>query len=333
MRQVMTGFIQGRIWIILLAAVVILAAVIVLQPFSSARDTTADDVAAAWNESVGRLGITPVYPPAEDFYVGDLLAVLYKVNTAPNDVTRKTALPGKATRIAYIDLRNDIQSANAGQPVFPDTGDFKTGQVFYRDNLQEVESAAPNGRIGLSLVAFPGVAVTHKTKASASFNWALSTLGFGRDNEQAEQIRIPTALTYGAPISSAFVKLDKWCADPNTRIRCSDAYVRRALAYSVDSSVLATANGRYDTFIDLHFVYRVFMTREIEESQTIAGERTANLKITGGNAATAPADGDPGIKTPAPGLPQALQISESRTGAKWACIKCSNDRSCLAIAP
>ena len=45
-------------------------AVLALRP--GPPDPTGDDVAKAWNDSIARLGIQPVYPPEEDLVVGDI---------------------------------------------------------------------------------------------------------------------------------------------------------------------------------------------------------------------------------------------------------------------
>ena len=90
------NFVWTRIWKILFAVLAVVFAVFVVRPFKSIPDPGPEDVAAAWNTSIGRLGIQPLYPPTEDFGVGDVLAVVADSENVP--------LLGKAVRIAHIDL-------------------------------------------------------------------------------------------------------------------------------------------------------------------------------------------------------------------------------------
>jgi hypothetical protein len=85
---------------------------------------TEKDVAAAWNEGIARLGILPVYPPGEDFYVGDVWAVIAGANVPGTNESKsagQTTLLGKSVRIANIDLRKEMQAAKNQQPKFSDT--------------------------------------------------------------------------------------------------------------------------------------------------------------------------------------------------------------------
>lgn len=280
-----SSFTHRWIWLILLAFL-ILVIILLIQPFGSSADTTAENIAAAWDEGIARLGISPLYPPAEDFYVGDVWAVIADVETPGTNSSnpqpaalQATSLIGKSVRIGYVDLREAMQTANDGQPLFPDTTDYKTDDKFHQESLLEIDKPPPSQKIALSLAAFPGVTITHKINATVSAGWGLGSLGLGRQNQQLEQIRIPIAETYGAPVGAAFIRLDEWCADPKTRIFCTDAYARHILAYAVSKHVLDQSDGKYNLQIALQFIYRVFMTREIDHTQLVSGDVAANLQF------------------------------------------------------
>jgi hypothetical protein len=125
-------------WQILVAVLILLFAVFVVRPFKSIPDPGPEDVAAAWNTSIGRLGIQPLYPPTEDFGVGDVLAVVADSENVP--------LLGKAVRIAHIDLR-DLILASTVEPVFADTADLAAGSSFRKQDRTEVATDSKDRRI------------------------------------------------------------------------------------------------------------------------------------------------------------------------------------------
>jgi hypothetical protein len=48
-----------------------------VRPFSTIDlGSKSEDIASSWNASISRLGISPIFPPQEDFYVGDIWAVI-----------------------------------------------------------------------------------------------------------------------------------------------------------------------------------------------------------------------------------------------------------------
>jgi hypothetical protein len=151
-----------------------------------------------------------------------------------------------------------------------------------------MSDVSQDDRVALTLTAFPGIEIKHKVRVAASFGLGLGALGLGGQDQELEQIRIPIAETYGAPVGSAFIRFDEWCTDPKTRIFCTDEYARRIMAYSVNEGVLETANGKYNTKIALEFVYRVFMTREIDRNNLIGGGGGANLQVNAKQGAEIP---------------------------------------------
>jgi hypothetical protein len=256
-------------WLGALAAALFFV-VIVMQLLAPRADADAEDVASAWNQSIARLGILPLYPPGEDFYVGDVWAVIADEQNAKSEnsidptIPQKSTLIGKSVRISNIDLRSEIQTARNNQPLFGDTSERKPGVGFRKQEYLETKDQSSEGRIALTLAAFPGITISHRTKAVGSLGWSFGGLGLSREDQHIEEIRIPVAETYGAPSGAAFLRLDQWCADRKTRIFCSDEYVRRIIAYSVSDGVLSTKDGNYTTRIQLRLINRVYLTREIE---------------------------------------------------------------------
>jgi hypothetical protein len=64
------------IWPALSVVVVAVFTLLVVRPFGKNPIPTGDDIAEGWSDSIGRLGLTAVFPPDEDIYVGDIFAVV-----------------------------------------------------------------------------------------------------------------------------------------------------------------------------------------------------------------------------------------------------------------
>jgi hypothetical protein len=229
------------------------------------------DVAESWTDSVNRLGLLPVYPPEEDFNVGDLWVVIASSGGKPVPIL------GEGLRVGHIDLRSYVGKPK-DEPVFAETTEQEK-DGFRR--LNPVELPAPNPgseKISLTLAAFPGVTIRHSISASGTAGGSLAALAGGRDDVEIEELRIPVAETYGVPAAAAFAELDKYCSsDSKWHIICTDEYARRALAFAVTDRVLNTSNvngnDRYSEGLQLRLVYRVFLAREIAHKQYRAGTR------------------------------------------------------------
>ncbi|WP_426409476.1 hypothetical protein [Bradyrhizobium ganzhouense] len=240
-----------------------------VKPFGHAPEPTSDDVATAWNKSIGRLGIQPVYPPSEDLFVGDVWAVVADSDDTP--------LLGKSVRIGRLDLKPELV-ANGPPLVFADTAANDSAKNYRPSDRLESAPAAAGSRIALTLSAFPGITIVHSKSAAASageFGW----FGARKDENRNETIRINTAESYGVPSVDALLKFDDWCAAAATKLMCSDTFVRKVLSYAVSDKVLATKDGAYTSRLQLVLVTRVYLTREIEQGSTTASQGSASAQV------------------------------------------------------
>jgi len=103
-----------------------------------------------------------------------------------------------------------------------------------------------------------------------------------------EEIQIPSTETYGAPTVAAIGKLTLFCADKDTGIYCTDAFVRRAIAYVTDDRVLAAHEGRYLARLQISLVIRTFSTREIQQKRVHKDSRSGQLSSTAESGASGP---------------------------------------------
>lgn len=260
-----------RKWIVfgLIGLTVLAIAIFYVKPFSHVPEPTADDVATAWNKSIGRLGIQPVYPPSEDLFVGDVWAVVADSEDTP--------LLGKSVRIARIDLKAEIVG-NAPPLLFADTAAEDAAKKYRPSERLEGTPVDASGRIALTLSAFPGVTIVHSRSAAASAGDA-GWFGATKEEKKNETIRINTAESYGVPTVDALLKLDSWCAAAATKPFCTDVFVRKVLSYAVSDKVLATKDGAYTTRLQLVLVTRVYLTREIEQGNTAASQGSAGAQL------------------------------------------------------
>jgi len=230
--------------------------------FKEEEPVTAASIAASWNSSIAKLGITPVFPPEEDLHVGDVWAVI-------EDADENQAILGKAVRIAHISLREDLKrEASFKRPTFSATAELENGKKIRKQSSYEVESTEAGDKIRLSLAVFPGITVNKSVRSSSIAERLGLNLGLSGGRSDIEEINIPISETYGVPAGVAAARLDIWCKDPATQLYCSDEFLRRVMAFGVNERVLATKDGSYTAKIQLRLVNRVFMTREIEHRRT-----------------------------------------------------------------
>jgi hypothetical protein len=297
-------WLRSWFWQLLATVALVALAFVLIRPFSEQRDPDAADVAAAWNDSIQRLGILPLYPPAEDFYVGDLWAVIVaNDDSAQKQQPGRSTLAGLATRVQYIDLRQEMQEARQRQPIFSETIEVpKQSASFRKVGSAEIGDTPPTSQIITTLAAFPGITITHRTRGTVSLGYSVFGFSIGRDNQRIEEIRIPVAESYGVPTVTAIARLNEWCQAPSTAFYCDDEHVRRLIAFSVDNGVLALENGKYRTRIQLRLVTRVFLTREIQHRRSVVGAGSAS----GQAGATKPAEKPPNGETPTANSPPSL---------------------------
>lgn len=297
-------FLVSKFWQITTAVLVLVVAAVIVRPFDQIHDPAPEDVATAWNRSIGRLGILPLYPPTEDFAVGDVLAVVADSDNVP--------LLGKAVRIAHIDLRDSILSSNVA-PLFADTAD--KGSSYRKQDRLEVQPEAANRRIALAISAFPGITITHVTESGAAAASTGGWFGSSRKGQSVEEIQIAGAETYGVPTVDAIVRLNNWCRDANTKAYCDDSFARQALAFAVSDRVLATKSkdgdqkvetkskaetAAYATRLQLQLVTRVYLTREIIQRRLDEGAGGAAIQALANPSQVVP-PGQPSGKPVDPG--------------------------------
>lgn len=249
--------------VVLLAAALI-AFFYIVRPFDPALPEH-DDTAALWSESMSRLGIEPLYPPQEDFHVGDLFAVVSAYDDE-DGVTKEKApnrpLLRKSVRIAHLNLR-PISLGDPTAPRFAAT--IMDGNEASLDQEREEVDAPPasSSKIAVSLVSFPSITIRRGESGNASWTDRLPFAG-SRTLDHEEVITIKIAESYEANPVAATALLGKWCAEDSHRFACSDQFARKIIAYTVNNDVLDVREDKYVYRITLKLITKVYMTRRFE---------------------------------------------------------------------
>lgn len=279
---------------ILSAVVVALVAVVIWKWVRPGEPPLAadQDVGTLWSESISRLGIQPVFPPQEDFYVGDIYAVISAYDEEGGQTREKAPnrpLLRKSVKIGHIDLRN-FSMGTPGAPVFAATKIESDKTASTIQDQQEVPATA-DGRLKVTLVAFPGLKVSDDSNVDASFlDWF--SLSAGRRSHQDEMVTIKVAETYGASNVESVLALNNWCAAKETKLYCSDAFARKMLGYVVNNEVFDVRDNKYVYRLDVKLVTRVYMTRAIDfrrsNDGSVGGSIGEEARKSGAPASAAP---------------------------------------------
>jgi hypothetical protein len=226
----------------------------IIRPFEDGKDAASklEDVASSWNASISKLGISPLFPPQENFFVGDLWAIVSD-GPAPGYL-------GKGVRLAHIDLSEAIK------------GEQK--------NRTDLESIIPSNQVDqtksvqarFSVLAFPGVSISRTEDDRAGS--ALAVFGFNasRKMKVLDELKIPVAFSYGAEMVDAILRFYEFCDDQKTRIKCTERFARNVLATTLDEKISPSSPDSNKFKIRLQLVTRVYLTNSILHKQGYSGD-------------------------------------------------------------
>jgi hypothetical protein len=283
------GLLRGGIVLVLAVAV------IAVWRFGRPDKSSEQNIVAEWNETIQSLGIDPVFPPEEDLYVGDLLAVIVADRHAERVAAKKQPLLNRAIKLAHLDLSADLIENYKTLPLFPATTD-RPGDV----DKAWAEAPQPSGifsppdvRRVPAIAAFPGFTIHRQASQSGGLSSSLQgALGFAMQDSDDVLLKIPFVETYGLPSLLANYRLNLYCADPFNKDVCSDETLRRHLGFVTQGLFDTEINPethqlRYVMDVELALVNRVYMTRAIEQKRARGGDRAASLDF-GGQSVTLP---------------------------------------------
>ena len=248
------------------------------------------DPEGQWTRAIAQYGIEPVFPPEEDFAVGDLFVQIVSDDdpdpNARNRVEKSTPFRATAVKLDHIDLRTELDRIYAMLPFFgeltsePGSGASQTDPGLFRRQ-----------RKALPIAAFPGVTVSGTKQAAgrlSGIGWGL--FGFGASSEDVERLELPAIETYGLPSVAAQMALNTYCSAADTKKICSEKTARKYLRPLVGDRVLAQyidprdLQPRYAVTVRILMVNRVYLARAIINQVRVGRAETGSAQLSVGEA-------------------------------------------------
>jgi len=303
----------------LAGAAVVLLAVLITRWSTGAKVDDFDAVAKDWNGAIRRLGIEPAYPPEEDIHVGDLFAAVVKDNAGDLDTL---ILSARAIKLDHIDMDADLKQQYEKLPLFPAT----LPKPQHPDDIWEQQPAhaelftgEATKRTLLPLALFPGFSISHARNAASAISWIAGRTqlagNLGGSSSDTITLHVPVAETYGVPSLIASGHLVDYCR--RTPRICTSSLIRDQLSSVVgginDKMKDDRTKDRFD--VELYVVNRIYMTRSIEQSDSISSMVNASAKDSAAPDAAKPADGAGGTDAAPTGSLAARASEDSTTGA------------------
>ena len=229
-----------------------------------------DTVAEQWARGLANLGIRPIYPPTEDFHVGDIWAIAYaNTSNAPNATV---PLFPRAIRLAHVPMRDEILADALRRPRFSATSQVEAERSEVARLLRE-EGAGEGAAIPLASVTFPGSTTRRTIDASIEGRWLSNVFDGSRRDTVVEEVRLLKPAGYGVPAEVAAIALARWCRREQNR--CTRVYALRMLEYA-----LGEIAGDSDSIsVEITFVSYVFLARAIERVVRVERNGAANLAL------------------------------------------------------
>jgi hypothetical protein len=216
------------------------------------------NVARDWHASISKYGLEVLYPPQEDFHVGDIWAMPISAAKENTDIHRR------AVRIGSLDLTKLWNSAPGTHPQFEDTPEKSaTG---YRLMPKRVVLSAPSASEGipLTIAEFPDLSITRAYQGGGQWSLAGWFGGADAQGDLVERISIPAVATYGASAVDIYGGYLRWCRAKETRALCTDKVVRQIFSYT-NPWILDDKDGAYLHKLQLVVIARVYLMREINQ--------------------------------------------------------------------
>jgi hypothetical protein len=259
------------------------------------------DPEGQWSRAIAQYGIEPVFPPEEDFAVGDLFVQIVRDEdpdpSARGKVEESTAFRATAVKLDHIDVRPELDEIYAKLPFFgelaSETGSGQTDPGLFRHQ-----------RKALPIAAFPGVTVSGTQQAAGRLSgMGLGLFGFAASNENLERLELPAIETYGLPSVAAQTALNQYCSATYTKTICSEETARRYLRPLVGDRILAQyldprdLKPHYPIKIRLFMVSRVYLARAIINQVRFGRAESGNLQLSAGERSVEPPRPPPTLGT------------------------------------
>lgn len=232
------------------------------------------EMSRKYTEAARALGLNPVYPPREEFQIGDV----YLVSSVPDDPDGAVSV-----WIGTVDeLRDEANAFLKTRVIFNSTGAGTDGKTI---GITQEDMASPDVAIrdeqratSLTIAAFPSITMQAGMTASTGLTGAMAAFGFGTSEQTTVTLDFNDVRTYGVPkvlvaqtYQSAAVqrfggeRFDLGALELPEKIKAKE--------------ILSGRKWHGDRCLSMVIVTRVFLTRQINYTYRDRSIVAAGLKV------------------------------------------------------
>jgi hypothetical protein len=321
------------------------------------------DLELAWGDAIGQFRIAPIFPPEEDYVVGDILAYIIEDQTKDFDpIDYRTPSVKRSIKFARVNVKAELQENYSEFAVFP------RAMKAQRDGKPPAggDSSAPvppsvprlftNGEVleaDLPHAAFARLRSSQSSSAAGALTANnMASANYSGSSQGVEEFQLDGVSTYGLPAAVALKKLQDYCAGKETKEFCQETTVRQHLSTLIGDRIFfknLDQDGRdvYAVKVALVIINRVYLARSIvhrrragktESGGLLAGWFSGKRDKVEASNEQKPAAEPAGAPTDDTALKQRVaelekQVSRMRAGGGLSAQSSSNDESDLNIGP
>lgn len=318
------GFWAPRVGAVLFAAA--MAAAVTVWAIGGRSVSPPHPIAEQWIDAVSQFGIEPLYPPQEDFVVGDVLAFI--TDDALRDVS-KDPLPKRSIKLVHIDLSQELETTYGATYQFPQTKSApeKTTDIWtLHDPATESLFKTGGPRRDLPLALFPAFSVARLRAAEIGSSGIGAIFGLDASGDATVEMKVDGVETYGIPAIPAELALIRFCTAAATAQYCRDHGARVQLSMLIGQQIFdqieikdrKEKRPRYS--VEIGLVSRVYLARSVESIVRSGSTVRSSMRLGAQDASSqenSPPKIDANGATPTYTRPKELSLALSATASQF----------------
>jgi hypothetical protein len=196
-----------------------------------------------WNSTIARLGIEPVYPPQEDFAVGDVFVTVVADAAAQRNADvgpdpSSEIFIRRSVKLGHADVAKMLDDAYRALPYFP----IAAAQAPATASPPS-PAPAPNTTAAVSIfgshseraelprAAFPGFTIADNGNAASGAAGGGGWFDFGASRAASEKLVLGVVETYGLDSVAGTTALNSFCSAEETQELCTEKGARKYLHF------------------------------------------------------------------------------------------------------
>jgi hypothetical protein len=319
------GLVRGVILVVALVAVAVGATLYLAGHRVQPDPGKGTGLEEQWDNTIRRLGlgIQPVYPPQEDFAVGDVFATVVDTGHTTYAALEQLSesFSGKSVKLGHADVSKMLDDAYQAIPLFPDTPPESQAIAPASSEATPVSLFGAHAeRSELPRAAFPGLTITDDGSAATGLTGNPGWFNFGASRAASQKLVLGAVETYGIDAVAGEKALNEFCTAPATSGLCMETAARKYLWYLLGDRVFLkhfdpdTQAFQYDLTIQVIMVYRIYLAREIVEQWSSLVSEGGGVKaaLAGEGEAVLPSDQPKSAGDAANSLEQRMEVIEQQ---------------------